>query len=266
MGRTVCYSARLLAISGQRPSMDLTGKVSLITGGKRIGAVVALALAKAGSDVALVYNRSRDEAEETAAEVRAIGRRAFTTRADVSRSVECDQAVDGTVVELGRLDVLVNMASLYVAKPFEQLTDADWDRQLAIDLRATFLFSHAAAPHMRKSGGGRIINFSDWVVASGRPRYAGYLPYYVAKAGVRALTEGLALELAGDQILVNAIAPGPILAPPEMTAAERDQVVASTPLGRWGGEAEIAKAVLFLVESDFVTGETIRVDGGRHVK
>lgn len=246
--------------------MDLTGKVSLITGGKRIGAVVALALARAGSNVALVYNRSRDEADETAEAVRALGRRAFTIRADVSKAADCDQAVAATIIDLGRLDVLVNMASLYVAKPFEQLTDADWDRQLAIDLRATFLFSHAVAPQMKNVGGGRIINFSDWVVASGRPRYAGYLPYYVAKAGVKALTEGLALELAGHQILVNAIAPGPILPPPEMTAAERDQVVASTPLGRWGGEAEIAKAVLFLVQSDFVTGETIRVDGGRHVK
>ncbi|MEO8683056.1 MAG: SDR family oxidoreductase, partial [Vicinamibacterales bacterium] len=98
------------------------------------------------------------------------------------------------------------------------------------------------------------------------PRYSGYLPYYVAKAGVKALTEGLALELAADQILVNAIAPGPILAPPEMSAEESDQVVKATPLGRWGGEAEIAKTVLFLVHSDFVTGETIRVDGGRHVK
>ena len=246
--------------------MDLTGKVSLITGGKRIGAVVALALARAGSDVALVYNRSRDEADETAAAVRALGRRAFTVKADVSNAADCDQAVAGTIAELGRLDVLVNMASLYVAKPFAEITDADWDRQLAIDLRASFLFSQAAAPQMKKAGGGRIVNFSDWVVASGRPRYAGYLPYYVAKAGVKALTEGLALELAGDQILVNAIAPGPILAPPEMTAAESDRVVAATPLGRWGGEAEIAKAVMFLVQSDFVTGETIRVDGGRHVK
>jgi NAD(P)-dependent dehydrogenase (short-subunit alcohol dehydrogenase family) len=246
--------------------MDLAGKVSLITGGKRIGAVVATSLAKAGSDVALVYNRSREEADETAGAVRALGRRAVVIKADVSRAADCAAAVAGTIADLGRLDVLVNMASLYVAKPFEQLTDADWDRQLAIDLRATFLFSHAAAPQMKKAGGGRIVNFSDWVVASGRPRYAGYLPYYVAKAGVKALTEGLALELAADQILVNAIAPGPILAPPEMTAAERDQVVASTPLGRWGGEAEIAKAVLFLVQSDFVTGETIRVDGGRHVK
>lgn len=246
--------------------MELTGKVSLITGGKRIGAVVAAALAKAGSDVALVYNRSGDEADETAAAVRALGRRAFTVNADVSQAADCARAVASTIAALGRLDVLVNMASLYAAKPFDQLTDADWDRQLAIDLRATFLFSHAAAPQMKKSGGGRIINFSDWVAVSERPRYAGYLPYYVAKAGVKALTEGLALELARDQILVNAIAPGPILAPPDMSTEESDQVVKSTPLGRWGGEGEIAKAVLFLVHSDFVTGETIRVDGGRHVK
>jgi NAD(P)-dependent dehydrogenase (short-subunit alcohol dehydrogenase family) len=119
---------------------------------------------------------------------------------------------------------------------------------------------------MRANGGGRIINFSDWVAASARPRYPGYLPYYVAKAGVKALTEGLALELAADQILVNAIAPGPILAPPDMPAEEIATVMASTPLGRWGGEDEIAKAVLFLVETGFVTGETIRVDGGRHVR
>jgi NAD(P)-dependent dehydrogenase (short-subunit alcohol dehydrogenase family) len=158
------------------------------------------------------------------------------------------------------------MASLYTSKPFAELTAADWDRQLAVDLRATFLFAHAAAPAMKTAGGGRIINFTDWVAASARPRYAGYTPYYVAKAGVKALTETLALELAADQILVNAIAPGPILAPPEMSREESDAVVKSTPLGRWGGEEEIAKAVMFLVNSDFVTGETIRVDGGRHIK
>ena len=118
---------------------------------------------------------------------------------------------------------------------------------------------------MKKSGG-RIINFADWLVASSRPRYEGYLPYYVAKAGVKALTEALATELARDQILVNAIAPGPILAPPDMSAEESHSATKSTPLGRWGGEAEIAKAVMFLVATDFVTGETIRVDGGRHLK
>jgi NAD(P)-dependent dehydrogenase (short-subunit alcohol dehydrogenase family) len=246
--------------------MDPIGKVALITGGKRIGAVVATTLADAGVDVALVYNRSRTEADETAAAVRAAGRRALAVQADVSNDEDCARAVTATVAELGRLDILINMASLYGSKPFADLTAADWDRQLAVDLRASFLMSHAAAPQMIRGGGGRIVNFADWVVASGRPRYPGYLPYYVAKAGVKALTEALALELAADGILVNAVAPGPIVAPPDMSENERALVVRSTPLGRWGGEAEIAMAVMFLVSSDFVTGETIRVDGGRHIK
>jgi NAD(P)-dependent dehydrogenase (short-subunit alcohol dehydrogenase family) len=246
--------------------VNQSGKVALITGGKRIGAVVATTLAKSGVDIALVYNRSREEADETAAAVRALGRRAFAVQADVTSEQACNNAVAATIRELGRLDILINMASLYASKPFADLSAADWDRQLAVDLRASFLFSHAAAPAMKKNGGGRIINFADWVVASGRPRYPGYVPYYVAKAGVKALTEALALELAADQILVNAIAPGPILAPPDMSQEESDAVVKSTPLGRWGGEEEIATAVMFLVESNFVTGETIRVDGGRHVK
>jgi NAD(P)-dependent dehydrogenase (short-subunit alcohol dehydrogenase family) len=246
--------------------METSGKVALITGGKRIGAVVATTLAGAGVDIALVYNRSRAEAAETERAVRGLGRRAVLIQADVTNARACADAVTRTVSELGRLDILINMASLYLSKPFHELTAEDWDRQLAVDLRATFLFSHAAAPAMKKAGGGRIINFTDWVAASARPRYPGYSPYYVAKAGVKALTETLALELAADRIQVNAIAPGPILAPPEMSTAEQDAVVKSTPLGRWGGEEEIAKAVTFLVDSDFVTGETIRVDGGRHVK
>ena len=246
--------------------MELNGKVVLITGGKRIGAVVATTLAKAGADVALVYNRSRAEAEDTATAVRELGRKAVSVQADVSSEQDCAQAVDVTVAQLGRLDILINMASLYGSKPFDQLSAADWDQQMAVDLRATFLFSRAAAIVMKRVGGGRIINFADWVVASGRPRYPGFLPYYVAKAGVKALTEALALELAADQILVNAIAPGPILAPSGMSEKESESVVQNTPLGRWGGAAEIAKAVMFLVQSDFVTGETIRVDGGRHVK
>jgi NAD(P)-dependent dehydrogenase (short-subunit alcohol dehydrogenase family) len=119
---------------------------------------------------------------------------------------------------------------------------------------------------MRAAGGGRIINFSDWVARSGRPRYEGFLAYYVAKAGAIALTEALALELSRDNILVNAIAPGPIVAPPGTSDGERQAIADATPLGRWGGEDEIAKAVLALVDSDFITGETLRVDGGRHVK
>jgi NAD(P)-dependent dehydrogenase (short-subunit alcohol dehydrogenase family) len=158
------------------------------------------------------------------------------------------------------------MASLYVHKPIDELTVEEWDTQLAVDVRAAWLCARAAVPHMRRLRGGRIINFGDWVARSGRPRYTGYLSYYVAKAAVIALTEALALELAPDQILVNAIAPGPIVAPEDTSDDEFAKVERATPLGRWGGEIEIAKAVLALIDSDFITGETVRVDGGRHLK
>jgi len=246
--------------------VDPTDKVALITGGRRIGAVVATELARKGAHVAVVYRGSRSEAEETAETLRAMGRRALVVQADLQQPEACSRVVEATVAEFGRLDILVNMASVYREKPLDDLTVEDWDAQLSIDLRAAWLCSHAAIRHMRRSGGGRIVNFSDWVARSGRPRYRGYLPYYVAKAAVIALTEALALELASDQILVNAIAPGPIVAPPGTSAADSAAVEQATPLGRWGGEIEIAKTVIALVESDFITGETIRVDGGRHVK
>ena len=245
--------------------MKLDGKVALITGAKRVGAVVAAALADRGADVALSFNSAEREANAAAADVRTRGRRAVVLRADVSNPDACVSLVDDVAREFGRLDVLINMASLYHAIPFDELTVEDWDRQQHVDLRGSFVCARAAAPHMRRAGGGRIINFSDWVAASARPRYTGYVPYYVAKAGVKALTEALALELAKDQILVNAIAPGPVLAPDDLSSAQSKAVEAATPLGRWGGAEEVAKTVLALIDSDFITGETIRVDGGRHI-
>lgn len=246
--------------------MELSDRVALITGGKRIGAVVATELARGGADVALVYRSSRTEAEETSDAIRALGRRTAVLCADLAEPDAAERVVSETVRQLGRLDVLVNMASIYWMKSFDDLDVADWDAQMAVDLRAVWLCARAAVPHMRRVRGGRIVNVSDWVARSGRPRYLGYLPYYVAKAGVIALTEALALELASDQILVNAVAPGPIVAPEGTSDEEFAQVERATPLGRWGGEIEIAKTVLALVESDFITGETIRVDGGRHLK
>jgi NAD(P)-dependent dehydrogenase (short-subunit alcohol dehydrogenase family) len=246
--------------------VTLEGAGALVTGGKRIGAAVALDVASAGADVAIVYNRSREEAEETAATIRALGRRAFVIQADLTSAARCRAAVEDAAGALGRLDILVNMASLYERKAYGELTDDDWDRALAVDLRATHLCTLAAVPHMRRQRRGRVINFSDWIAASGRPRYTGYVPYYAAKAGVVGLTQVLALELAADGILVNAVAPGPILAPAGTSDEEIAAVEKATPLGRWGGPGEIVKAVRFLVETDFVTGEVVRVDGGRHLR
>ena len=246
--------------------MELSGRVALITGARRIGVVVAEELAKRGVDVGLSYARSRDEAEAAATRVRNCGRRAVVVQADVSDPPACRSLVKQTAEGLGRLDIVINMASVYKSRPFDELEAADWNATADVDLRAAFLIAQAAAPYMRAQRGGRIVSFSDWVARSGRPRYLGLLPYYVAKAGVIALTEALALELAVDNILVNAIAPGPILAPPGMSDEEARAVEQSTPLGRWGGEIEIAKAILGLLDSDFITGETIRVDGGRHLR
>ena len=246
--------------------MDLSGRAALITGGKRIGGAVASAFAAGAADGALPYHRSRADAEQAAAAVETAGRRVVVSQADLSRPDDCARLVNGAAETLGRLDILVNMASVYARTAYDELTEEDWDRGLAVDLKASFLCARAAVPHMRAQGGGRIVNFADWVAASGRPRYSGFLPYYVAKRGVIALTEALALELAGDQILVNAVAPGPIRPPEGLDETAVAEVERATPLGRWGGDQEIVKAVLALVETDFMTGETIRIDGGRHLR
>jgi NAD(P)-dependent dehydrogenase (short-subunit alcohol dehydrogenase family) len=244
--------------------MEVTGKAALITGGARIGQTVALDLARRGCSLALTYRGSLQAAEKTAAEARALGVRAEVIQADATRAAEVTAAVDRAAGALGRLDILISMASTYVKTPVATLTEAQWREGIDANLHSAWLFAMQAAPHMKRAGAGRIVNISDWLPASGRPRYLGYAPYYVAKAGVAALTQALALELA-PAILVNAVAPGPILPPPGLTAAEDARVIEATPLRRWGGAAEVSRAVLFLVETEFVTGETLRVDGGRHL-
>src|SRR5262249_41986850 len=190
------------------------------------------------------------------------GVREITIRADVTDEDQIAAAVKETHRTLARIDFLLNMASIYLGTP--DPNEADWANAMDANARSVFLFSTAAAPIMKRSGAARIINFADWLPVSGRPHYRGFVPYYTSKAAVVALAESLALELA-PEILVNAIAPGPILEPPGLTSEESMEVIKDTPLQRWGGAAEIAKAVLFLVDSDFITGECIRVDGGRHL-
>ena len=246
--------------------MKLDNRVVLVTSGTRIGACIAVELARAGADVALVYRTSRKEAEQAAQTIRALRRQAVLVPGDL-RNPDVPAHVVGKVVDsLGRLDVLVNMASVYRTTPFDELTEEAWDETIEVDLLAAVRCAREAVRHMRQAGAGRIINLADWVAPSGRPRYRGFLPYYVAKAALVALTEALALELAEDRILVNAIAPGPIVPPAGTSVETIESVVRATPVGRWGGEIEVAKAVLWLIESDFVTSETVRVDGGRHLR
>jgi NAD(P)-dependent dehydrogenase (short-subunit alcohol dehydrogenase family) len=244
--------------------MEVAGKVALITGGARIGQAVAEALARRGCGLALTYRRSRAAAETAAAAAREAGVRTAVLHADVIDEAQVAAAVRDAERELGRLDILVNLASTYQQTPLAGADARAFSDAMDANARSAWLFAIHAAPGMRRAGGGRIVNVSDWLPVSGRPRYPGFTPYYASKAAVTALTESLALELAPD-VLVNAIAPGPILAPPGLSPEEDAAVRRATPLGRWGGAEEVAKAVLFLVETDFITGESIRVDGGRHL-
>ncbi|MYC81345.1 MAG: SDR family oxidoreductase [Acidobacteria bacterium] len=248
-----------------RIPMDIEGKVAFITGTRRIGRLVGLALGQKGARVALGYHRSRESAEQAARELRDAGRQAMPVQADLNRQEEISDAVKRIAAVWGGVDVLVNLASVYASKPFEETTEHDWDLNMNVNLRSAFLCARAVIPGMKARGGGRIINCADWTAASGRPRYKGYLPYYVSKVGVVGLTEALALELAPYNILVNAVAPGPMVPPPDLTPEAVEKVRQVTPLGRWGGGEQIALAVIGLIDSDFITGECIRVDGGRHI-
>ena len=171
--------------------MNVDGRVALITGGKRIGSVVATELARAGADVALVYSHSQAEAEETARAVGGDGQRATVIQANLAIRMPVERVVDGTVDGLGRLDVLVNMASVYRAMPFDELTVEDWDAHSKSIFERRWLCTRAAVPHMRRLRGGRISTSLTGSLGAGDHGTRGHLTYYVAKAGIAALTEGL---------------------------------------------------------------------------
>jgi NAD(P)-dependent dehydrogenase (short-subunit alcohol dehydrogenase family) len=244
--------------------MDLRGKVALVTGagGARLGRAVALALASRGASVAVHFRSNAAGAAAVAAEVEAAGAHAATFCADLRSGDEIRGLVAAVAARLGGLDILVNNAATFDRTPFEDTTDADWDLALAVNLRAPALLARAAAPHLRARGLGKIVNLAD--VAAFRP-WPDYLPYSVAKAGLVALTAGLARALAPG-VLVNAVALGPVLMPPDAPPEAVARATRRVPLGRVGAPADVAAAVLFLLEgSDFVTGAVIPVDGGRSV-
>jgi NAD(P)-dependent dehydrogenase (short-subunit alcohol dehydrogenase family) len=242
--------------------LDLGGKVALVTGGAvRVGKAIALALAQAGADVAFSYLSSASEAAHTQQEIEAIGRRAVAVRADAANVSECQNLVDATVAALGRLDVLVNSASLWKRTRFAELTEGDWDAVTDVLLKGAAFTSHAAAPYLAAHGAGAIVNIAD---LSAFVPFRNFVAHSVGKAGLVSLTKSLALELA-PLVRANAVAPGPVLPPPGYTEKQMEATARRTLLERWGSPADVADAVVFLVKANYITGVVLEVDGGEHL-
>jgi 3-oxoacyl-[acyl-carrier protein] reductase len=237
---------------------DLTGRVALVTGGSRgIGAAIALALAEAGADVAVNYVQRSAEAESVAAAVTAIGRRSVSIAADVSDSTAVAAMVRDVTSQLGAPDILINNAGIALIRGIDDLTEADFDRTIAVNLKSVFLCTQAVLPHMRAQGWGRIVNIS-----SGAARGAGGvgLHYNASKAGVEGMTRGYAARLVKQGITVNAVAPS--LIETDMVKAGLASSAARIPLGRFGTSDEVAQVVLMLTGNAYMTGQTVALSGG----
>jgi NAD(P)-dependent dehydrogenase (short-subunit alcohol dehydrogenase family) len=233
--------------------------VALVTGAaKRIGRNVALRLASEGADVIVNYRGSKSEAGEVVAQILASGRRAIAIQGDVGKRADVLAMFAAVEKEFGRLDILVNNAGMFFAAKFEELTEEQWDTIQDTNLKSQFLCSQAAAPMLRRSGQGRIINFAS---LGGLLAWPAYTHYCVSKAGVIMLTRCLARALA-PEITVNAIAPGTISFPGDSPDLAQD-FIRRAPLHRTGTPKDIEDAVVFLAQSPFVTGQVIVVDGGR---
>lgn len=250
--------------------MELEGRVALITGGgRRLGKGITEALAAAGCRVIIHYGRSRREAEATATELEERGHEAVTCGADLAEDSEIEHLFATVADRFGRLDVLVNSAASFEKKALGEIGLDDWDQVLAVNLRAPFRCIQAAAPLMRESprvAAGKtaaVVNIGD---LSGVSAWPGYAHHGVSKAGLLHLTVIAARELA-PQIRVNAVIPGPVLPPPDADDTDADwlDLVRRLPLARSGQPAEVGAAVRFLVAQEFITGESIRVDGGEHL-
>jgi 3-oxoacyl-[acyl-carrier protein] reductase len=231
--------------------------VALVTGASRgIGAAIALALAEAGAAVAINYRERQDEAERVAETIRRGGKRALTVRADVSARDAVAAMVDRIAAELGAIDVLVNNAGISPVRTIDELTEADFDTTIAVNLKSAFLCTQAVLPPMRVRKWGRIVNIS-----SGAARGAGIIGvhYNASKAGMEGLSRGYAARLVKEGITVNTIAPS-LIATDMMRG--RDDQVQRIPLGRMGHPAEVAQAVLMVIGNAYMTGQTVAVNGG----
>jgi NAD(P)-dependent dehydrogenase (short-subunit alcohol dehydrogenase family) len=234
-------------------------KVALITGAAhRVGKAIALRLARNGAHIVLNYYTSAAAAAETQSELTALGVDVFPVQANVSDPAAVEAMVARAVDHFGRIDILINNAASFEKTPFPDMTPADWDRVINTNLRGPFLCSRAVAPFMLKLEQGLIVNITD---LSAFVPARDMLAHSVSKAGLISLTQALALELR-PTIRVNAVAPGPVIPPPDYDEATRQQVANRTLLKRWASGDHVARAVMSFVENDYITAEVVRVDGG----
>ncbi len=238
----------------------LTSRTALVTGASRgIGRAIALALAEAGANVAVNYRERKAEAEETVKAVEALGRKAVAFQADVSNAKAVADLIQHVETALGPIDILVNNAGVAVRRSLDELTEEDFDRTMATNLKSAFLCTHAVFAGMRARGWGRIINIS-----SGAARGAGVVGvhYNASKAGMEGLTRGYAARLAKDSVTVNAVAPSLIAT--EMIAPHRSENAGKIPVGRLGTGEEVAAVVVMIAANAYMTGQTVQVNGGMH--
>jgi len=236
---------------------DLKGKVALVTGASRgIGAAIAVALSQAGASVAVNYRERADAADALVADLNKAGSRAMAVAADVSQSTAVIGMIEHVASALGPIDILVNNAGLAIVRGVDDLSESDFDRTISVNLKSAFLCTQAVMPDMRAKKWGRIVNIS-----SGAARGAGAIgPHYNAsKAGMEGLTRGYAARLVKDGITVNAVAPS--LIDTDMMRGRAD-LAARIPLGRLGHSEEVAQAVLMVLGNDYMTGQTIMLNGG----
>ena len=242
--------------------MELTGKTALVTGAsKRIGRAIALALAKKGAHIVLHFSTSKDEAQKTAADITALGVKCRIIQADLSKSADIGKMVSELKKDSVKIDALVNSASLYFKTPPDSADEKQWDTLMDVNLKAPYLLSLAIGREMVKGSGGKIVNIADW---SGFRPYKDFIAYCATKGGLITLTKSLARDFA-PKVSANAVAPGPVLAPPDMGEEEKAAIAKTTALGKWGKPEDVANAVIFLVENDFVNGIVLVVDGGRSI-
>ena len=240
--------------------MKLTGRTALVTGGaRRVGRALTVALGRAGASVVANYNSSGTEADQLVAELSAEGIDASAFGADVSRSEDVHALVEHVRTRHGRLDILVNSASLFESAPFADITEADWRRVLDVNLTGPFLLSQAALPLLRASGHAIIVNIVDLSALQPWPSYAHHS---TSKAGLLQLTKVMARALA-PEIRVNAIAPGTVLPPDGYDGTAGDGTSDRRVVAPAGSPDDVVKALFYLIESEFVTGQTLVVDGGR---